>query len=550
MFCSKCGAENAEGACFCTACGNALNAAPVDENVNVSEKACEPVSAPVAAEASRKDILASVKSLLEKVTPFMQKYKLFVAGGLAIVACVICIALLCAIFGGGNGYDAYKHNIQVSVEDGQIVVIYDAKKAKSTGLEAEDIDETQTSMDGSILALLTDKGELAVVKGTKLTVIAEEVEYFLLSVDGTGIGYVTENEEAYTLHLYNVKSSKTKEVTEWLSDEEFALSPNGDSVCYYEQKEDDEEASLMFFKGSKSTKVTSNEVYLIGLSNNGKYIYAIGEDDEGDEYLYRYNTKGDKDKIGACNIPAFYFNEDHTQIVYFNSNEGYKTYMSTKGKEGKKIASSIAAPLLPRSVQAFTTGSTATIPTDNLYNKVYTCQGDSGNNVWFIRKNSENSVKLVNNVSSVTLSEDAKLVYYVDDGELKVLTVSKGDNASDKAKVLAEDVDSYVVTSDCRKLYYTSDESLYCVNAKTGKGKKTVANDEVSSGLYINAKNVVYYIMDGDAYATKNGSKGKKVVSDASRLSGTSNGVVYVLSDGDIYATKGAKRPTKIFSEE
>ena len=551
MFCSKCGVEVAEGAAFCTACGNALNTAPVKETVIVSEETCEIVSAPVTEEAPKKELLAPVKPLLEKVTPFLQKYKLFVAGGLAIVCCIICIALLCTIFGGGNGYDAYKHNIKVSVEGGEVYVMYDAKKAKATGLEADNISQNQFSMDGSTLVLLTNNGDLAVVKGTKLTVIAEEVDCFVLSIDGTGVGYAVENDDAATLYLYNVKTKKATEVTNWLADENFALSPDGDSICYYEEKEDDDSANLMFFKGSKSTKVTSNEVYLLGLSNNGKYIYAAGEDDEGEEFLYRYNTKGAKDKIGACNIPAVYFNNDHTQLIYFNQDDGYRSYISTNGKAGKKIASSIAIPLLPESAFLYTTTFTATVPTDNLYNKVYICQGEGGlSNIWLIRKNSNMSIKLVNKVSNITLSEDATLVYYVDEGELKVLTVKKGDNAADEARVLAEDIDSYIVTSDCKKLYYTTDGALYCINAKTGGGKKTVANDEVSSGLYINANDVVYYIKDGDAYASKNGSKGKKVVADAISLGETGNGIVFVYTDGEIYATSGAKKPAKVFSEE
>ncbi len=550
MFCPKCGTENAEGALFCTACGNAMTTAPVEESAPVVEETVETVSAPETQEAPKKDLLAPIKPLLEKITPFVQKNKLFVFGGLGIIACVLCIILLCAIFGGGNGYDAYKHSIEVNIVEDEIVIIYDAKKAKYTGVEAKGIDDTQASIDGSILVLLTDEGELYFVKGTKITKIDEEVENFVLSVDGTGVGYVTETDDGESLNLYNIKNRKSKTVTNDLSGYNYTLSPNGDSICYYQEKEDDEEPSLMYFKGSKSTKVTSNEVELIGLSNNGKYIYVMGEDDEGDEFLYRYNTKGDKDKIGACNAPAFYFNEDHTQIAYFNSDNGYKTYLSTNGKEGKKIASSIASPLLPRSVGTFSQGYTATFATDNLYNKVYTCQSENGVNVWYIRKNADKSVKLVNNVSRVTISEDAKMVYYIDDGELKVLTVSKGDNASDKAKVLAEDIDSYVVTSDCKKLYYTADDALYCVNAKNGKSKKTVANDEVESGLYINAKDVVYYIMDGDAYATKNGSKGKKVVTDADGLHQTANGIVYVSADDDIYATSGAKKPSKIFEEE
>ena len=548
MLCPKCGMEIAEGNSFCTACGAALDAEPVEKTVTVSNEVC--IAEPVAEETPKKDLLAPVKPLLEKVEPLLEKYKLFVVGGLGIVACIICIVLLCAIFSGENGYDALKHSIAVEVVDGEVVIVYDAKKAKNTGLEAGSISQTQSSMDGSVLVLLTDNGDLAVVKGTKLTVIEEEVIYFVLSVDGTGIGYVTENDDAYTLSLYNVSSKKTKTVTEWLSDDQIALAPNGDSICYFEQKEDAEDASLMYFKGSKSTKVTSTEVYLVGMSNSGKYIYVIAENEEGSSYLYTCNTKGDKDKIGKCNLPAFYFNEDHTQILFYNAEDGYKTYISTKGKEANKIASSVATPVLPGSVEAYSNSYSKTVPTDNLYNKVYTCRTDSGYNVWYIRKNTDNSVKLVNGVSNVTLSEDAKLVYYVDDGELKVLTVKKGDNASDKAKVLAEDVDSYVVTSDCKKLYYTSDNALYCVNGKTGKGKKTVANDEVSSSLYINGKDVVYYIKDGDAYATKNGSKGKKVVSDATGLSDTANGIVYVETADAIYATSGAKKPSKILTTD
>ena len=134
--------------------------------------------------------------------------------------------------------------------------------------------------------------------------------------------------------------------------------------------------------------------------------------------------------------------------------------------------------------------------------------------------------------------------------ELKVLVVKKGDRAADKAVVLAEDVEDYVVTSNGKKLYYLSDKAVYCVNAKNGKGKKTVASDEVSSSLYINGKDVVYFIKDGDAYATKNGGKAKKVVSDATRLAYTANGIVYVHTEDDIFATAGAKKPTKVFSKD
>lgn len=547
MFCPKCGVENADGAAFCTACGNALNPAPVEDVVPVSE---ETVETPAAEEAPKKDLLAPVKPLLEKVKPFIEKNKLFVAAGAGVLALVLCIVLLCSIFGGGNGYTPLKHTMDVFVEDGEVYISVDAKKVKGTGLESEGLDQVQTNIDGTILVLLTDEGELAFVKGTKLTKVAEEVVGFFMSADGTGIAYGVENEDGTTLMLYNTKNKKSVKVTDYLAEESLAIAPNGDSLVYFEMKEDDEEPTMMYFKGKKSTKVTSAEVTVLGMSNNGKYIYCIGQDDEGESYLYSYNTKGDRNKLGKCGYSVAYFNEDHTQIAFFSTDDGYKTYISTKGKEGKKISSSMAFPMLPSNVSVFSNRSTSTVPTDDLYNKVYQCQSDKGESIWFIRKNADRSEKLVGNVSKATLSQDAKYVFYVDDGELKVLTVKKGDNAADKAKTLAEDIDSYVVTSNSKKLYYTSDGALYCVNAQNGKGKKTVANDDVESYLAINGKDVVYYIMDGDCYATKNGSKGKKVVSDADDLTTTPNGVVYIETSDAKYATKGAKKPTKVFSND
>lgn len=557
MLCPKCGAENTDQAKFCTACGAMMEtaAAPISEEAFANETVA---AEPVAEAAPKKDLFAPLKPLLEKVRPLtekvqplMEKYKLFVVGGLGILACVVCIAILCAIFGGGNGYDAYKHEIDYKIKDGQVFIIYDAKKAKATGLEAESIDESQTSIDGKILVLLTDNGDLAFVKGTKLTKVATEVEGFMISADGTGIVYLVDDGDDETLYLYNTVNKKAKKITSDFAEDSIAIAPNGDSVCYYEQKEGDDEPTLMLFKGSKSKKVTSNETYVVGMSNNGKYIYAIAEDDEGESFLYRYNANGNKDKIGPCNAPLFYFNEDHTQVIYYNGEGGnYKSYLSINGKEGKKMSSSIARPLLPESTQEFQNGYSITVPAKDLYNKVYVCQNDNNSSVWYIRKNPDKSVKLVGNASSVTLSEDGKRVFFMSDEELKVLVVKKGDRAADKAVVLAEDVEDYVVTSNGKKLYYLSDKAVYCVNAKNGKGKKTVASDEVSSSLYINGKDVVYFIKDGDAYATKNGGKAKKVVSDATRLAYTANGIVYVHTEDDIFATAGAKKPTKVFSKD
>lgn len=542
MFCPNCGTENAEGAAFCASCGSAMNAAPAQQDAPVATPAHEPAENP---KNPMKDLLAPVKPLLQKIEPIVQKHKLYIVGALGILGLIVCISILVSMF-STNGFIALEHTIQVDVQDGEVYVICDAKKAKATGLEAEGIEDQQRSLDGTYLALLTTDGELAVVKGTKLTKVASEVTNFKLSEDGTGIAYIAEEDGEDELLLYNVKSKKAKSVTDDIYRSNYSIAPNGDSVAYFERGEDDDEAKLMYFKGSKSTKITSGDVTLLGLSNSGKYIYCIARNDEGEDILYTYNKKGDREKLGNIGSSSYvFFNDDHTQILF--NYEG-KSYISRKGKEAVKISSSSATMLTPNSAGYFYNGGYfVTAPTDDLFNKVYICDG----NLWYIRKNTDKSVKLANDASSVTLSEDAKYVYYINKGELKVLKVKHGDNASDKAKVLCdESVSSYVVTSDRKKVYYVNDGTLYAVNGKTGKGKKTVANDEVSSTLAINGKDVVYYVMEGDVYASKNGGKGKKVVSDAESLWDTGNGIVYIETEDTVYATKGARKPSKIFSYE
>lgn len=535
MFCPNCGKENAEGAAFCASCGSAMNAAPVQQDVPETTYVEQTTEFVETTESCKKCPLAP---LWEKIQPYFRKYKLFVVGALGVIALILCISILASLF-SSNGFIAVEDTIMVTAEDGEVLIITNAKKAKSTGLEAKYIEDQDTSLDGSVLVLLTDAGDLAVVKNGKLTKVASEVTGYKLSVDGTGIAYIVSEDGENELFLYNVKTKKARSVSNDVARGGYFLSPDGDSVVFYEKKEDDDESKVMYSNGKKSTKVASGDVTILGLSNNGKIIYGYARNDDGDTILYRYNKKGDRDKINSFSNGRVTFNVDHTQILFMN--EG-KSYISKNGKEAVKVASSSASLVLPNSSEMFYAGDTRTAPTKDLFNKVYSCDG----NLWLIRKNTNKSVKLANDASGVTLSEDAKLVYYINKGELKVLKVKHGDNASDKAKVLCdENVSNYVVTSDCKKVYYVNDGSLYVVNGKTGKGKKTIANDDVSTQLAINAKDVVYYAMEGDVYATT-GGKGKKVVSDAEYMEGTANGIVYISTEDTIYATKGPKKPSKL----
>ena len=598
MKCNNCGTELAEGAKFCGFCGAAMQV-PVEQPYAEPEYIETPATvtsevtempkkaSPLAVIGAKiKPLTEKAMPIVEKCKPFVLKNKLWFAGGACLLVLLITALIIVSACTSGNGFTPVKHAINVYATEDGVMFSYDNKKMIKTNIEAKKISSSMCSLDGNICAFLTSDHKLGVVNGKKATVIAEDVVDFTVSVNGKGIAYVSYDaeEETAELYLYNVSKKKSVSIQsdyaysteKW--NPNYAVSPDGKSVAYYKFDEDDSSYTLMYFNGSKSSKVTSNEVELIGLSNKGKYIYAVATDEEGEHTLYSYNTKGDKQKIGDCSTSTFRFNEDHTQVLYY---DGSKTMISTKAKEPVKISSNYATILLPKSsgyhYSIITTKSISTfeyqspnvsirtsyvytIPCDTLYNKVYTCEKDGQTSAWLIKKNTDKSVRLVNNIGSYTLDESCEYLYYTDkDSNLMMLKVSQGERASDKAKQIAEDVDTYVVTSDRSKVYFTSDDALYSCNGKNGKSKKTVAAENVYRRIALNANDVCFYIMEGDAYATSNGKKGKMVLADVDHseygetvyysISVSTNGIVYIQAEDSIYASKTNKKPTKIYTE-
>lgn len=549
MLCKNCGAEVAENTKFCSECG-AAQVTEAEQPVQPAEEIVETPAQEPAAPAEPKE--NPLKPLIEKAKPFIQKYKLALAGVGCILLLIIAISILVSVFSGGNGFIASENAMIAAVNDDEVILIWN-NKVIETGIEASGISDQASNLDGTILAFLTSDDQLCVAKNKKVTVVAEDVSDFTLSVDGTGIVYIVKEDDECSLNLYNVSKKKSVTVMDEcsylsLSYNGYAIAPDGDCLAYYEFDEEEFEATLMFFDGKKSIKITSSEVELLGLSNNGKYIYVVGDND-GENVLYTYNKKGDRDKIGTCSNSNVFFNDDHSQILYLNDG---KTYLSINGKEGSKFSSSKATMIIAPGSTAVSNDDSVTYPVEDLYNHAYAVYNGGQYNLWNMKKNSDNSVKLVSDVSDWRLDADCEYLYYInDDGNLCVLKISHGDNASDKAKTLAEDVENYVVTSDRKKVYFIADDSLYSCKASNGKGKKTIASDDVSSyTLALNAKDVVYYVMDGDCYACSNGRKGSKVLSDVEGLMAYPNGVVYAGTDDTLYVTKGAKSFTKLYEHE
>ena len=462
-----------------------------------------------------------------------------VVGVVAVLALLIFGAI--ALF-GGSGFTEFNHVGMPFVNDGKIQIV-SGTKMLSGSIDGESVSDGQYSLDGKVLALLTDEDKLYVVKGKDITKIADEVIDIQISTTGKGIAYVTEGEDdGYVLYLYNVGTKKIAKVSEAMSTLGFAVSPDGKTVAYY--VEGDDNAELMFYDGSKSSKITASETMLAGISNGGKYIYAVCDADDGEMMLYSYNKKGERAKLGEIDSGSVYFNEDHTQVLFYCED---KTYISAKGKESVKASSDELRLIVPDNCNSFSDRTSITYPVDSLYDHAYVAHGDSSNSAWLIKKNADKSVKLASKVSSVTLSQDGKYLYYVHDyEELCVLKVSDGDKASDNAIELCDDLSNYIVTPNRSKVYYISDGCLYSVNGKKGGKPTEVAEDVENRSLAVSKKNVVYYIVDDELYACSNGKSGERVLDDCETVYNTPNGTVYASNEDTLYGTTGSKKLDKI----
>lgn len=539
MICPYCGAENPKESNFCDSCG-------YDMHTYAEEPAVEETIS-----STKTDQKKQSRKPFPNGLPHWQTHRQYYIAALGLLALIIGIFCWTMAFQVDNGYDIYAHNIMVELDNGKVVILTDADKAIPTDMEAIAILYHQTSIDGNTVAFMTNKGQLAVIQKNKLTIIADSVSYFVLSVDGTGIGYVTTGQDgsSTSLMLYNVKTRKTKTVTDDLQVYQYDLSPDGDSVAYY-TKEGDRNI-LMYYQSGKSTRITDSKVNLIGLSNDGKYIYALGKDEAGVKQLYCYNKNGRQSILGSCNSAKISFNADHTQILYYDSDMEFCTYISANGQPANQIVAAIAYPLLPGNCKIFTSAMAATYPTNDLYGKVYTSYGDGGHDVWNIQKKAAKTTLLVSRISNATLSDDGEHIYYLEANALKVLQVQDGNQAAEKAKKLATDVGIYLITSDDSHIYYTSNGKIYSVNAKTGTNKRTVSDVLPNSNLYINGENIVYFLVDRDVYASENGIQAKLVLSDALSLHSSENGIVYVfMKDDSIYATSGTKKPQLVWSAD
>ena len=482
-----------------------------------------------------------LKSVFSSLNPYLKKKR--IKYSCIILALILIIAaILSFISADRNSILPYRQNVEVLPYEGKLYVSVDEAPLDYM-IQAENCQKFCASLDGRIAAFLTDTKELYVVQDRQIKKIADDVLHFEISSSGMGIAFAQKYAQQYALTLYDLKEDTRKEITALLSNLDFSLSPDGQSIAYYTQM-DGQDVLMLRSQGDEQI-IYRGESDLVGLSNDGKQIYAICPKTTGSNALYSFNHRGKGNELGLITSMSCKFNADHQQIMFYNNGT---TLISINGKTAVTASDHPLYLVTAPNSRSASDGNSITLPVPSLFGHVYSCSDGESTSAWLIQKEAQKSQKLISRVSGCTLDAEGKYLYYIHNlSQLCVMNISD-DNP--RSHILAENVDTYAVSSDRSKVYYSHEGTLYCTNGKKSSPSELIATNVASYNLVMSNSDVLYYLSGSDLYASKKGRKGTLTVQNIQSFYGSANGVVYIIGDGEIYTAYDKKQPVKILDND
>ncbi|HHW47941.1 MAG TPA: hypothetical protein GXX14_04895 [Clostridiaceae bacterium] len=527
MFCEKCGQQNETGVNFCINCGNKL--AQDVPNRQLSQKSD-----------------SKTKSILKVIIPA------------AIALAIILIALTLTSGGPGNFYFA-SDSITIFKADGSFYISGNNNATFSLD-SCSYISNVAYSMDGSKAAILTNEHVLWFVTTNEKKEVAEDVDSFTLSADGSTIAYLTDDGGTATLYVYDTSSGKKEKITDEAGF--FAvLSPDGKSIAYTKIKSAaDFELDGYIKMGNKSPEKLGENTVCFALSNGGQYLYYFKYDNNTWDASV-YAKKGNKEtKLFSTSTNDlddifFHFNRDLSQAIF--SYDG-KSYLCKNADEKVKLINAdiieIITPANSRYVKLFGDSlPSVAYGLEDLSNIVLLTDNNS---LEYLNKKAETTT-IETNCTQVQLSEDGKTLYYLYDGDKLIRkNLAKIDAAEEE---IADDIMSYVVSTDGSKVYYVNYiQELYYIRKGSSKPKK-IADDVRDDSLCITSDgNVALYLADYNnglytLYYSMNGGKKKKIADDVYKVMTTTTSAFYLAdsdkSGYDLYRSKNGTKFEKLKEE-
>ncbi len=581
MICTKCGKEFEDELKVCPECGAEVEETVTEDTVeeiteetapeevpaekikeapeteDVAEKIAEeavpeetPEEVP-AAETQREGASGKAKAILDKVLPFVKKYKAYIGIGVVALILIICIASCASGCDGKSEYDRFNYTKDYydAVDGETLVGMLDGKEI-SVDLGISTISR---SADMSLTVIQDAEKTLYLVKDGKLVKVADEVEQFRISAYGDSIAYVTGVENKLgDLYLYTVSKDKAKKIDSEVYYNSAVLSPNGKTVAYISDCEEVETGIFsketvgsiyVSVNGKDSEKFYANSKP-IAVTNDGKHVYYVKES----EKLYV-----DDERISSSFEGYFFFNKNNTEIIYVE--DGDTEYYTLSAKESIKIKKEVLNGIvLPEGVLTY----------ERRVNGYYTynygvdtfdkCLMSFGGGLYYVYDKGENLDRVTSVYNDIVLAEDGNsLVYTNYDGDIyRVANLAESTDTEE----IAEEVGALrlYASKDLKKIYFITTEDRLCFL----KGDEDVRiADDVEGAIYSDKNGVIYFLSDEELFYATTSSKTKEEV-EGEKVTGMAafgNTIIFRHTDEDAEEktwnkiTKKAKFET-IYTEE
>ena len=536
--CTQCGAYYAAPFQCCSVCGGAL--APQQLAVP-NEFTANP---PVVRDFNYALIPLFLKNTWGKVLAFFERKnisrkKVYIGcaalGGILLIS----IVLLCIFAGPSPKYIVPEDTCLITgVDDGKLIILTDGKM-ETVDMESNPYNQ-QYSLDGSVIAWTTADEVLYIYKNGKLTEVAQNVDNYLLSAEGTGIAYVDDEE---TLFLHSIKKNSSKEISKDVPENAFCLSPDGQSVAYV--KFGDEKTGLYVSVNGKDSQHVGNSLYPFAISDKGEFLYYKNEESNA---LYIMEdlkdtmklTKGDSYYFGVY----LYFNADHTQLLFEDDSN---LYVVDNGKEKVKISSSGLdqfGDFEEYGIVQTARGSCQTLPIEEFGDQYFLNDSET---LFYLDSRFETH-KVATYVSYFHTSESGDVLYYVA-GYSSTLYRGEGNGKTMKAKQIASGAYAFKITTDGEHCYYrnSAGDLMY---VKGNGAAKRIAEDV--NGFVLSHDGYAFFMCDyssrtgGTLYESHNGSSKTRIAENVdSEVLTTVNGTYYAQIDGDSEILYGAAKKAK-----
>ena len=523
--CPHCGAENPPNTIYCCQCDGWI----------LGDRFQEPNPVP----AQAQDTATEASETPKKAKRKWRKIALPIAAAVVVVGVLLALFLPKGNQGKGElSFIPYEKHYQPYVQDRKLELLCD-DMAVAVPFSASSFQSYSPSMDGNTLALLTNGGSLYHITEEKIQYISSYTKDCRLSNLGEGLLYRTSN----AAYLYHTTMEEAIQIP--LRSEgkivSMALSPDGKTAALV-QYDDWTRQYRLYRSGLAENRcddlgVTSESSLLLGIANDGKYIYEAVLNN-----LYCYDAEGNCTNLGTHQNHAYYLNADQTQLLYYKLDG---TYLWENGGESRKICDEPIRPILPEGCISRSFGAIQT-PIYDLHGQ-YFCsfqnvllgQMASGG-LWLLQ--ADNTCKQITTQHSASpaprVEQSCRYLYYASSDD----TLFCYDKADDSTREIAKQVLCYTISPDGSRVYYSTNRGTYRWDS-VDSGKSTQISQLVCYGLYITRDNLLCLrVVDFSAifpgstfYTYQDGGECQLAIANVAYETTTANGYVYLHSGASIF---------------